>query len=45
MSTTDPDFEALKAITRLSWLLDVNPLAIEREREAIQADAPLGDRT
>jgi hypothetical protein len=32
--TPDPDFEAMKAVTRLMWLLDVSPLSAPQEREA-----------
>ena len=33
MYISDPDFEAMKDITRLSWLLDLRPAAMAKHRE------------
>ncbi len=45
MYTPDPDFEALKAITRLAWLVDMNPGATARECEAAANEPPIRGRT
>jgi hypothetical protein len=37
MYIPDPDFEALKAVTRLLWLLDVNPVSA-----AVECDPATG---
>jgi len=44
MHTSDPDFEAMKAITRLSWLLDMNPVS-PPNGSAAAGDAPGGQRS
>jgi len=41
MYTTDPDFEAMKDLTRLFWLLDMAPAGAEDARQpAIAAMLP-----
>jgi hypothetical protein len=45
MSTPDPDFEAMKAVTRLMWLLDMNPASVAKQREAAVGTMPFRDRT
>jgi hypothetical protein len=45
MYTSDPDFEAMKAVTRLMWLLDMNPVSAANEREPAAGNGQLRDRT
>ena len=33
MYISDPDFEAMKDITRLSWLIDMRPASAAKQRE------------
>ena len=40
MYTSDPDFEAMKDLTRLFWLLDMAPAAEEPRQPAVAGRLP-----
>ncbi len=43
MHTSDPDFEALKAVTRLFWQLDMNPGSVVQGVEPAAGEVSLRD--